>query len=122
VRIFRDKFLQALHEQFDFEKREIFAAGQVDEHGLCVFEERALVEQRAGEGIFESGAGAVLATGDAGPEEAARAVGAEGAHEIVQADVDQAGADDEADHCLDGLANHAVCGGECLVNPLFGED
>jgi hypothetical protein len=122
VGFFGDEFEEALHEQLDFEEGEVFAAGEVDEDGLGVFEERALIEEWAGEGVFEGFGGAVFAVGEAGAEEAAGAGGAEGGHEVVEADVDEAGADDEADDGFDGFADHVVCGGEGFVDALFGED
>ena len=41
--IFWDKFLQTLHQKLDLEQREILPASEVDEHGLGVFEQRALI-------------------------------------------------------------------------------
>jgi hypothetical protein len=81
-----------------------------------------LIEEWAGEGVFEGFGGAVFAVGEAGAEEAAGAGGAEGGHEVVEADVDEAGADDEADDGFDGFADHVVCSGEGFVDALFGED
>ncbi len=115
------EFLQALHEEFDFKQGEVLAAAEVNEHGLRFLEERALIEQGAGKRVAQGLGGAVLALGEAGAEEAARAVGAQCAHQIIEADVDEAGANDEADDGLDRLGDHVVRGSEGFVDALFGE-
>ena len=122
MRFLRDVFLQPLHQQLDFEQREILAAGEMDEHGLGILEQRALVEQRAVQRVFQGLGSAVLARGDAGTEEAAGAVRPQRAHQIVEPDVDEPRPDDEPDDGLDRLADHMVRGGESLVDALFGED
>jgi len=93
----------------------------MDQHGLCVLQQRPLIQQRAVEGVAQGLGGAVLAIGDAGAEQAAGAVGPQRAHQLVEADVDQARADDQPDHRFDRLADHLVGGGEGFVNALFGE-
>ncbi len=94
----------------------------MDEDGLCVFEEGTLVEEGTGKGVAEGFGGAVFTIGDSRAEQAAGAVGAECGHEVVEADFDDAGADDEADDCFDGFGDHAVGSYEGFVDALFGED
>ena len=73
----------------------------MNEHGLGRLEQRPLVEQRAGQSIAQGASGAVLSLGNAGAEEASRAVGSQRAHQIVEADIDEAWAHHEADDRLD---------------------
>ena len=60
-----DELAKALHEQLDFEKCQVLAAGEMDENGLGVFEKCALIQQGAVQRVFQGFAGAVLAIGDA---------------------------------------------------------
>ena len=89
------------------------------QHGLRVLEQSPLIQQRAAERIAESAGGAVLAIRQAGAEKTARAVRAQRAHQVVEADVDQAGTDDQTDHRLDRFTNHVVRSGEGFVDALF---
>ena len=119
MRLFRDVLLEVAHQQFDFEEGQGLAARKVDQDGLSFLEEGALVQQRAGKRVAQRLGGTVLAIRDAGAEEAAGAGGAQRGHQVVEAHVDESGADNEADHRLDGFGDHPVGGGKGLVDALL---
>ena len=119
--VFGHEFLQALHQELDLEKGQVLTAAGVHQYGLGLLEQGALVEQRTGDGFAEGHAGAILAIGDARAEEAGRGSIAESADQIVEAEVDESWARDDAGDGANGFADELVGGREGIVGTLLGE-
>ena len=93
----------------------------MDQHRLGLLEERPLVKQRAGQRVAQRPGGPVLAIGEARSEQAARAIRAQRAHQVVEPDIDETGPDDQADDGFHRLADHVVGGEERVMDALFGD-
>ena len=114
--------MQTLHQEFDFEKGQVLTTAGVDEHTFGFLEQGSLIKQRTGQGFAQGDAGAVLAFGETRAEKARRSRIAESADQIVQAEMDEPRARDDAGDGANGFADELVGGREGIVGALLGED
>ena len=113
---------QPPHQQLKLVEGHVLTATNVHKDCLGVVKKTSPVKQRAHQGILESLLGTILSVRDSRAKQATGLRRAEGSHEIIKTNVDQARPHHNAGNRPDTLGNHAVGRRKRFVHALLGQN